>query len=331
MKQIKRNALWKISILIILTIAIVTVSSGIGAVFISPLKVLQYFAGFDIGNEAFILENYRFPRIVLAICVGAGLGVSGAILQGVIRNPLASPDVIGITKGAGLAAGIVIILFPHSPVYALPVAAFAGAALVTILLYLIAYRKGVKPSTLALVGIALGAVCQAGIQFLMVKFPVEVNAALVWMTGSLWGNDWEDVFLLLPFVVILVPLSIFLAVKLDLLALGDEVAQGLGERVRVTRMLLIVLSVALAGASVAVVGSLGFIGLIAPHIARQLVGNRNKILLPVSALTGAILVLTADALGRGLAPPVEIPAGIFTAVIGAPYFLYLLRRIKIHG
>ncbi|MRG86838.1 FecCD family ABC transporter permease [Salinibacillus xinjiangensis] len=315
----------------IITILVAIVASGIGAVFVSPIRVMSTVLGLDSGNHVFILENYRFPRVVLALLVGAGLGVSGAILQGVIRNPLASPDVIGITKGAGLAAAMIIILIPNSPVFALPLAAFVGAGMVTLFLYIFAYKQGVNPSTLALVGIAIGAVCQAGIQFLMVKFPVEINAALVWLTGSIWGNDWNDVALLAPFIVILVPLSIMVAIKLDVLSLGDEVAQGLGESVKRTRILLLCLSVALAGASVAVVGSLGFIGLIAPHIARQLVGNRSKILLPASALTGMIIVLLADALGRGVAPPVEVPAGIFTAVIGAPYFLYLLRRIKVKG
>ncbi|MCP8615306.1 FecCD family ABC transporter permease [Salirhabdus salicampi] len=322
-----KKPLLLLAILFIVTLFTFIITAGIGTVFISPITVIQSLIGLDIQYGA-ILEKYRFPRAVLALLVGAGLGVSGAILQGVIRNPLASPDVIGITKGAGLAAVITIILFPQSPTFALPLAAFLGAGLVTVFLYLIAYKKGVKPSTLALVGIALGAVCQAGIQFFMVKYPVEVNAALVWLTGSLWGNNWNDVYLLLPFVIVFVPISIIVAVKLDVLALGDEVAQGLGEHVRVTRMMLLFIAVALAGASVAVVGSLGFIGLIAPHIARQLVGNRHQYLLPTSAFTGMILVLIADALGRGIAPPVEVPAGIFTAVIGAPYFLYLLRKLN---
>lgn len=305
------------------------ISIGVGAVYISPAAIFNYFLGSDPESQAFIIENFRMPRIVMALLVGAGLGLSGAILQGIIRNPLASPDVIGITKGAGLAAAATIILWADSPVIALPIAAFIGAGLVTVALYMFAYRQGVKPATLALVGIALGAICQAGIQLLTVKFPVETNAALVWLTGSLWGKDWTDVLILLPWILILFPLALLLSPKLDVLNLGDDVAEGLGEPVRRARALLLVVAVILAAASVAVVGTLGFVGLVAPHIARQLVGNRHYFLLPASALTGMALLLLADGLGRGLLPPTEVPAGIFTAVIGAPYFLYLLRKMSV--
>ncbi|WP_138418046.1 FecCD family ABC transporter permease [Aquibacillus sediminis] len=312
--------------LVVLVLSVI--GTGIGAVYIPPYEIISNLLGNDIGSNQLIIQNYRLPRIVIALLVGAGLSVSGAVLQGIIRNPLASPDVIGITKGAGLSAAIVIILFPKAPIFVLPVAAFLGAACIAILLYLLAYKNGVKPSTLSLVGIALGAICHAGIQYLMVKFPLEVNAALVWLTGSLWGKSWDDVWLLLPWILILLPVTIIMAVKLDILNLGDDVAEGLGERVEVMRMVLLFIAVGLAGSSVAIVGSLGFVGLIAPHIARRLVGNKHHLLLPVSALLGMVLVLIADMLARGLMPPVEIPAGIFTAVIGAPYFLYLLRKMQ---
>ncbi|MFC4558447.1 FecCD family ABC transporter permease [Virgibacillus kekensis] len=318
----------KLLILVIITGIVAVIATGIGAVFISPMEVVGSLIGTAEKGSNVIIMQYRLPRIVMAILVGAGLGVSGAILQGIIRNPLASPDVIGITKGAGLAAASVVLLAPQAPIIALPLAALFGAAIITIVLYLFAYNRGVNPSTLALVGIALGAICHAGIQFLMVKFPVEINAALIWLTGSLWGKSWNDVLLLLPWILILFPISLMLARRMDILNLGDDVAEGLGEPAKRTRILLLVVAVALAGASVAVVGSLGFLGLIAPHIARQLVGNRHKLLLPMAAVTGMLLLLLADALGRGIAPPSEIPAGIFTAVLGAPYFLYLLRKLR---
>lgn len=328
MKWTRLSYKMRLVFLVILTIIAAILAIGAGAVFISPLEIFQsIFDGTDSG-PGFIIMNYRLPRIVMAILVGAGLGVSGTILQGIIRNPLASPDVIGITKGAGLAAAIVVLLFPSSPIIVLPIAALAGAAIITVILYLFAYKKGVNPSTLALVGIALGAICQAGIQYLMVKFPVEINAALVWLTGSLWGKSWNDVLLLLPWIVILVPISMLLASKLDILNLGDDVAEGLGEPTERSRILLLAVAVALAGSSVAVVGSIGFLGLIAPHIARQMVGNRHQLLLPTAAVMGILILLLADALGRGIAPPNEVPAGIFTAILGAPYFLYLLRKLK---
>ncbi|ARI78194.1 FecCD family ABC transporter permease [Halobacillus mangrovi] len=327
-KENKIPLLWIMGLAILVFVG-AFISIGVGAVYISPSAIVTYFQGSNPEGQAFIIENFRMPRIVMALLVGAGLGVSGAILQGIIRNPLASPDVIGITKGAGLAAAATIILWDDSPVIALPIAAFIGAGAVTVALYIFAYRQGVKPATLALVGIALGAICQAGIQLLTVKFPVETNAALVWLTGSMWGKDWTDVLLLLPWILLLFPLALLLSPKLDVLNLGDDVAEGLGEPVKRARALLLVVAVILAAASVAVVGTLGFVGLVAPHIARQLVGNRHYFLIPASALTGMALLLLADGLGRGLLPPTEVPAGIFTAVIGAPYFLYLLRKMSV--
>lgn len=317
--------------ILVLTIVVLIgafLSVGIGAVYIPPEVIFDYLIGADTQNSGYIIENFRLPRIVMSMLVGTGLGVSGAILQGIIRNPLASPDVIGITKGAGLAAVAVIILYPGLPVIGLPIAAFTGAGLVTFGLYIFAFRRSVQPATLALVGVALGAICQAGIQYLTIKFPLETNAALVWLTGSLWGKDWTDVWILLPWIITVTPVALMLARKLDVLALGDDVAEGLGEPVKKARILLLILAVLLAGASVSVVGTLGFVGLIAPHIARQLVGNRHIHLLPVSALVGTLLLMIADNLGRGLFPPTEVPAGIFTAIIGAPYFLFLLKNLS---
>lgn len=321
--------LW-IGSLAVLVLLFSIVATGIGAVFITPAEIVSTLIGKGEGNYAFIILNYRLPRIAVALLTGAGLAVSGAILQGIVRNPLASPDVIGLTKGAGLAAIIVIILFPKSPAGVLPIASFAGAALVAVALYLLAYKKGIKPATLALVGIAIGAIAQAGIQYLMIKYPVDVNAALAWLTGSLWGKSWDQVFGLLPWMVALLPLSFLLAIKLDVLNLGDDIAYGLGENVEHLRLLLLAVAVALAGVSVAVVGTIGFVGLIAPHIARQLVGAKHQFLLPAAALIGILLILIADSFGRGLIPPIEIPAGIFTALIGAPYFLFLLRKKRTH-
>ncbi|MEG7381393.1 Fe(3+)-citrate ABC transporter permease YfmE [Bacillus subtilis] len=320
----QKRPLLAILILAVLLIVLSIISIGFGALYISPDAVVTNLLGLDQSFE-FIIQQYRLPRILLAILAGAGLAAAGAILQGVIRNPLASPDVVGISKGSGLAAMTVILMFPESPVYVLPFSAFAGAAIIAVLLLMIARKKGIQPSSLALSGIALGAVCHAGMQYMMVKFPGDVNAALIWLTGSLWGRNWEEVKLLAPWLLILLPIVCILIPKLDLMSLGDELAQGLGENANRLRFILIFTAVALAGSCVAVVGSIGFIGLLAPHIARRLTGEKAKYLLPASALIGAIILLIADTLGRSIMPPVEIPAGILTAVIGAPYFLYLLK------
>jgi ABC-type Fe3+-siderophore transport system permease subunit len=317
-----------IPLLLVLLAAAVIIGIGTGAVFLSPRQVVEALLGTGMKNHMFIIGEYRLPRVVLGMLAGAGLAVSGAILQGMIRNPLASPDVIGITKGAGLAAAVVIFLYPKSPAYLLPLAAFGGAGMVAFILYLYTYRRRVQPATLALVGIAIGVICQAGIQYLMVKNPGDVHSALLWMAGSLWGRGWEHVLAVLPWILVFLPLTYLLARHLDVLSLGDDVAEGLGENVTRLRVLLLVTSVALAGACVAVVGSIGFVGLLSPHIARRLAGGKHGSLLPAAALIGALLMVLADSLGRAILPPMEVPAGIVTAVIGAPYFLYLLGREK---
>lgn len=317
-----------IPLLLMLLAAAAIIGIGTGAVFLSPRQVVEALLGTGMKNHMFIIGEYRLPRIILGMLAGAGLAVSGAILQGMIRNPLASPDVIGITKGAGLAAAAVIFLFPKSPAYLLPLAAFGGAGVVAFILYLYTHRRRVQPATLALVGIAIGVICQAGIQYLLVKNPGDVHSALLWMAGSLWGRGWEHVLAVLPWILVFLPLTYLLARHLDVLSLGDDVAEGLGENVTRLRLLLLVTSVALAGACVAVVGSIGFVGLLSPHIARRLAGGKHGIQLPAAALIGALLMVLADSLGRAILPPMEVPVGIVTAVIGAPYFLYLLGREK---
>lgn len=324
--MLKRNVHPNLILLVLLIIILIIsiVSLCLGAIYITPSEIIRNIIGEGTQSQRFILNNYRIPRIIIAIIVGAGLATAGAILQGILRNPLASPDVIGVTKGAGLAAVIIIVLFPSSPIIFLPIAAFIGAAIIATILMLFVYKKGAQPNTLALVGIALGAICQAGIEYFMIKFPDDVSVTLLWLTGSLWARGWDHVYILLP-CLILIPILIGLTSKLDILSLGDDIATSLGERSKYLRYILLSVSVVLIGVCVATVGSIGFIGLIAPHIARRIVGSKFNVLLPASALIGAVLLLIADSLGRGLFPPIEIPAGIITAVIGAPYFLYLLR------
>lgn len=323
--KIKTHPYFLLILLIVLMLILSVVSLGIGAIYIPPLDIIQDLFGNDVSNHTFILTQYRMPRIIIALIAGAGLALAGAILQGILRNPLASPDVIGVTKGAGLAAVIVIVIFPQSHVSVLPFSAFGGGAFIAALLMVFAHKKEAQTNTLALVGIALGAICQAGIEYFMIKFPDDVNSTLMWLTGSLWGRGWDQVLILLP-CLLFVPLVFILTSKLDILNLGDDIATSLGEKSKQVRYLLLSIAVILIGLCVSVIGSIGFIGLIAPHIARSVVGSRHKFLLPVSAVFGAIFLLVSDSLGRGLFPPIEIPAGIITAVIGAPYFLYLLHR-----
>lgn len=276
----------------------------------------------------FIVHEVRLPRILVGILAGFGLSVGGVILQSLIRNPLASPDVIGITKGAGFAATVVIFLFPKAPDFMLPIAAFLGAFSTFAILMLLTRRLTLTPVSVALVGIAVGTMFQAGTQFLIIKHPTDINLALLWLSGSLWSREWNDVFSLLPWVAVLLPVVLVNYAKLNVFQLGDEISASLGLDIIRQRFWLMLFAVALSGISVSAVGAIGFIGLIAPHIARSLVGSRHQLLIPLASLIGADLMLLGDYIGRIIIVPREIPVGIMTAIIGAPYFVYLLRKSR---
>lgn len=290
---------------------------------INPIHAVT---GFFLHND-FILNEYRIPRTLLGILIGSSLAISGSVIQGVIRNPLASPDVIGITKGASLAAVIIIMIFPSAHLFVLPLGSFIGALTISIILSVLISKFDVKGSKLALIGLAIGAICTAIVQFLLIRNPLDANNALLWLTGSLYGHNIASFYSLLPWFIITVPIVLLLGYQLDILNLGDHVAIALGARVKILKMTLLVLAVMLAGASIAVVGGISFLGLIAPHIARQLVGHKNIHVIIMSGLVGAILLTFGDGLARGIQPPLDIPVGVVIAIIGAPYFLFLLRKM----
>ena len=271
---------------------------------INPIHAVT---GFFLHND-FILNEYRIPRTLLGLLIGSSLAISGSVIQGVIRNPLASPDVIGITKGASLAAVMIIMIFPSAPLFVLPLGSFIGALTISIILSVLISKFDVKGSKLALIGLAIGAICTAIVQFLLIRNPLDANNALLWLTGSLYGHNIVNFYSLLPWFIITVPIVLLLGYQLDILNLGDHVAM-------------------LAGASIAVVGGISFLGLIAPHIARQLVGHKNIHVIIMSGLVGAILLTFGDGLARGIQPPLDIPVGVVIAIIGAPYFLFLLRKM----
>ena len=299
---------------------------SVGATEVSLGDVLRALVGDTSTQASQIVVQFQLPRVLLCWLVGTALAVSGGVMQGVIRNPLAAPDIIGVTKGAGFAGMLMLLAIPGLPVVAVVPAAFLGGLAAAGIVYLLAYRRGATPVRIALVGIAVSAAFEAGIRFLLVRNPLDVSAALIWLTGSLFGRSMTSVLEILPWVLVLVPLIVVWSRKLDVLGLGDDLAAGLGEPVEKTRRLLLFFSVALAAAAVAVAGTIGFVGLIAPHMARRVFGGKHLASIPAAALFGVLLMLFADMLGRGLAPPLEIPAGLVTAVIGGPYFLYLLVK-----
>jgi ferric citrate transport system permease protein len=311
----------------VLCLAVAFATMGLGAVRVPQPHAIEALFGHGTVDQVRTIRDYELPRILMAFLIGTGLAVSGCVCQGVTRNPLAAPEIIGVVKGAALGSVFLLLAFPTAALSYLPPAAFAGGLGAMVIVYLVSYKDGATtPVRLALVGIAVSAFCEAIIRYVMIEEAHGVGAALVWLTGSLAAIDMKRVWETLPWVAVLVPLVGFYAYRLDLLQLGDDMAHGLGVAVERTRRLTLLFAVLLASVCVAAAGSLLFIGLIAPHMARRLVGSRHAVLLPAAALIGTLMLLVADAIGRGADPPIELPAGMVTAVIGAPYFVYLLTR-----
>lgn len=328
-----------IIVLVLLTLAVIAtmiVSTGMGDVKISPIEVVQVLIGNGSELNALVVNTFRLPRILIGFLVGASLGVAGAILQGVFRNPLASPDIIGITGGAGVAV-VTFLAFLLDPndnslkvsIHWLPLAAFIGAALIAFLIYILSWKNGVTPIRLVLVGVGLDVVTRAVMDVMMIFGPlILATQSKIWITGSINGSTWDNVWTLLPWVAFIIPFTFIIARNLNIQELGDDIAKGVGSAVQWQRFTLLLVGTALAGGAVAFAGGIGFVGLMGPHIARQLVGSSYGALLPVSALVGGLIVLVADLVARTAFLPLDIPAGVFTSVIGAPYFIYLLYRSR---
>lgn len=298
----------------------------LGSTVLTPTDVFT--AAFQPDSEhRFVVHTLRLPRALLAILVGAGLGVSGAVLQQLVRNPLASPDIIGVTDGAAVAAVLFLAWGSALSLDWLPPLAIAGALISSAVIYGLAWRGGVLPIRLVLVGIALAAALKAITTLVLVMSPLSTTVrTYVWLTGSLYGAQWQDVWGLLPWTLTLLPLTLLFARQLGLMGMTDSQALGLGLAVGRYRLLLLLSSVGLAGSAVAFAGGIGFVGLLAPHLARGLTGQTIVGRLIGSACTGAALVLIADLIGRTLFLPQDLPAGIFVSAVGAPFFIYLLYR-----
>ena len=275
----------------------------------------------------FTLMEYRLPRAVLAILLGGALAISGVLVQSVVRNPLASPDILGINNAAGLVAVSVLIFLPNLAFYWMPIFAFLGGVLSFVILWIVC-GFNFRPIKMAIIGVALSALWAAISHYLMLTNPVEINTAMLWLTGSLWGRSWSYLNVVLPWLVVLLPLPFIFCRDLDTLGLGENKASTLGVTVNKVQISILVLAVALSTTAVAICGPIAFLGLVAPHLARRLVGGRHRTLLPAALIIGALLLQLSDILARVIDPPTELPAGILTAIIGAPYFFYLLMRTK---
>ena len=275
----------------------------------------------------FTLMEYRLPRAVLAVLLGGALAISGVLVQSVVRNPLASPDILGINNAAGLVAVSVLMFLPNLAFYWMPIFAFLGGVLSFVILWIVC-GFNFRPIKMAIIGVALSALWAAISHYLMLTNPVEINTAMLWLTGSLWGRSWSYLNVVLPWLVVLLPLPFIFCRDLDTLGLGENKASTLGVTVNKVQISVLVLAVALSTTAVAICGPIAFLGLVAPHLARRLVGGRHRTLLPAALITGALLLQLSDILARVIDPPTELPAGILTAIIGAPYFFYLLMRTK---
>jgi iron complex transport system permease protein len=330
-----RKATLVFIVLMIISFLVFVISTGTGEMKISPLTVLKVLAGSGPDMETLIITSFRLPRIIIALLVGISLAVAGGILQGMIRNPLASPDILGITGGAAVAVVGFLAFFSDEnnaltvSINWLPLAAFLGAAVVAFLVYFLAWKNGVSPIRLVLIGIGISTLMQALTTLMMILGPIyQASQANIWITGTVYGSNWNNVATLLPWTVLFLIIAMIAARTINIQELGDEVATGLGGKVQRQRFTLLMISTALIGSAVAFAGGIGFVGLMAPHMARRLVGSSFGALLPASALIGGILVMLADLIGRTLFSPLEIPAGVFTAGIGAPYFIYLLFKTR---
>lgn len=323
----------KLIFLLLLAVAAVfaaIVSIAVGTVKFSFAEVIRAVLIDDGGTARLLVWNLRLPRVLVGGFVGICLSLSGCILQGIMRNTLASPSTIGVTGGASFVGYLTLVVFP-SYAYLLPAGAVAGAFLTTMLIYLLAYQKGVSPVKMILSGLAVSALFGAFNDIIKTMFASTLGNASGFLVGGLNGTDWESLRLILPYAAAGIVVCFFLPSKLNILMLGDETANSLGLRTESFRFLLIAISSLLAGASIAVAGLIGFVGLVVPHIARILVGSDYRYLFPASALLGFTFVIVCDTIGRIIMPPGEIPVSIILSFIGAPFFLYLLRTRKSWG
>jgi len=316
-------------ILLVALLMLVSVAAlALGTVHLSPRALWSAINGEGDQTAATIVRTLRLPRTLLAILVGAGLGVSGAALQGALRNTLAEPYLLGVSGGA--AVGAVLAVGAGISIVFLPIASFAGSMAAVALTLFVAHASGTRgdPRVLIMGGVVVGAFANAAIMILLANEPANtVRGAVWWMAGSVGDATMRNVVVLAGYVAVGGAALIIWARELDVLALGDEAAAGLGLDVDGAMRRFFLSASLLAAATVAAAGLIGFVGLVVPHLARMLGARRHRPLILASALVGAILVVVADVLARAIRPPAELPLGAVTAVIGVPFFLARLRKI----
>jgi iron complex transport system permease protein len=325
------RALWLLVVVAVLLVLVVA-SVMVGSRAVGWADALAALGGSTDGFEQAAVAK-RIPRTLLAVVAGAALGVSGALMQGVTRNPLADPGILGINMGASLAVVTGIAYFGLTAASSYIWLAIAGAAVTALFVYTIGSlgRGGATPLKLALAGAATSAALASFVSAVVLGRNDIADGARSWQIGGVGGGSYESIRQVAPFLVVGLVLALVSARSLNSLALGDELAAGLGERVAIARGTAALSAVVLCGAATAVTGPIGFVGLVVPHACRLLVGVDHRWLLPFSALTGAALLTGADVLGRIVTRPSEVDVGIVTALVGAPFFIYIVRRQKVRA
>ncbi len=324
----ERNKL-TLKITIILSVLIILVLTAVYALSLGVLKVsmveilTKLFT--DVDENVAIIRDLRGPRIVLSILAGFNLAVSGALMQAVLGNPLADPGITGVSAGASVVAITVMIYFPHLFNY-LPFLSFLGGLTAYGIIIILSWKKGFSPLRLVLSGIAVNAFLGGINSILAILNTDKIQGVLLWTNGSIAYRGWNHVRMLLPYTIIGIVLSLLLSKSANLIQLGEKNAKNLGLNVDLHRVFLSLMSVYLAGISVSVVGIIGFVGLIVPHISRLIIGSDHKFLIPMAGLTGSLLLLLGDTLARTVAMPLELPVGVVMAAVGGPFFLVLLRK-----
>lgn len=333
-----------IAVIVLVLVIVAIASVGLGAVAIGPGQVLSILASqlgltlpwaFETQQEL-VLMAIRLPRVLLGILVGGGLAVSGAIMQGLFRNPLADPGLVGVSSGSALSAVSIIVLssvIGFSITWSLPIAAFLGGVITTLLVYRLATQDGqTSVATMLLAGIAVNALAAAGTGvFIFMADDAQLRDITFWTLGSIGGATWDSLAIVAPFLLLPILVAPFLARSLNALLLGEAEARHLGIEVEKIKLGVVILTGLGVGAAVAVSGIIGFVGLVVPHLLRLLLGPDHRYLIPGSALLGASLLLLADLLARTVVAPAELPIGIVTALVGAPFFLWLLLRGRSKG
>ena len=337
MKKNKRFMIISL-VLIGLIFATFVISLNMGSSTLTPTDVIKTLVGLGTKNQEIVIFRLRLPRILMAILIGIALAIAGTILQGVTKNDLADTGIIGINAGAAVAAVLFITYSTGAyyselgqlSIFVLPFMAIVGASVTAIIIYMMSTtHEGIRPKRLLLIGIGLNAALNAFITFFTFRGGVgDYNRVLIWTSGSLWGSGWSYVKVIVPIVAVMFILVLLNHKKLDVLNLSDELAISLGLNIEKERKKFLSLAVVLAGTATAFAGNIGFLGLIAPHIAKKLVGPYHKKFISVSAMISIVIVLIADAVSRNLFSPIEIPVGITVSIFGVPYFIYLMMKEK---